>query len=54
MTHLSDKALLVNLSIKQWTAKKLDKRASVEIAKIHGADSRAGRYNKSLLLLKVK
>jgi hypothetical protein len=49
MTHLSDKALLVNLSIKQWTAKKLDKRASVEIAKIHGADSRAGRYNKSLL-----
>lgn len=49
MTHLSDKALLVHLGVSQWTARKLDKRASAEIAKLHGADSRAGRYNKSLL-----
>jgi len=47
--HLSDKALLVHLSISQWTAKKLDKRASKEIARINGATNNAGNFNKSLL-----
>ena len=47
--HLSDRAVLVHLGVSQWTARRLDKRASAEIAKLHGADSRAGRYNKSLL-----
>lgn len=48
-THLSDKALLVHLSVSQWIAKKLDRAASQEVAKANHADVRAGRYNKSLL-----
>lgn len=47
--HLSDKALLVNLSVSQWTAKKLDRKASAEVARMNNADSRAGNFNKSLL-----
>ena len=47
--HLSDKALLVSLSVSQWTAKKLDKKASAAVAKMNNADSRSGNYNKSLL-----
>ena len=47
--HLSDKALLVHLGISQWTAKKLDKKASAEVARLNGATSDAGNYNKSLL-----
>lgn len=47
--HLSDKALLVHLNVSQWIAKKLDRDASKEIANLNHADSRAGRYNKSLL-----
>jgi len=49
MAHLSSKAVLVNLSIRQWVARKLDRRASNEIARLNGADLRAGNYNKSLL-----
>ena len=47
--HLSDKALLVHLSVSQWVAKKLDKQASEEVARANGAVKGAGRYNKSLL-----
>ena len=47
--HLSDKAVLVHLGVSQWVAKKLDRKASNEIARINGADNRAGNYNKSLL-----
>lgn len=47
--HLSDKALLVHLGVSQWIAKKLDKKASAEIARVNGASREAGRYNKSLL-----
>ena len=47
--HLSDKALLVHLGVSQWIAKKLDKKASAEIARANGASREAGRYNKSLL-----
>ena len=47
--HLSDKALLVHLSVSQWVAKKLDKQASEEVARANGAVKDAGRYNKSLL-----
>lgn len=42
--HLSDKALLVHLGISQWTAKKLDKKASAIVSEYD-----VGNYNKSLL-----
>ena len=46
---LSDRALLVQLSISQWTARKYDKRATQEVASNHGVTTSVGRYNKSLL-----
>ena len=47
--HLSDKALLVHLAISQWTARKLDKKATTELINLHGASMDSGRFNKSLL-----
>jgi hypothetical protein len=47
--NLNDKALLVQLNISQWTARKLDKKATHEVAATHGAITAAGRFNKSLL-----
>lgn len=49
--HLSDRALLVHLSLSQWAGKKLDKKASLEIARLNGvADGvHAGNFNKTLL-----
>ena len=46
---LSDKALLVQSNISQWTARKYDKRATEQVAQQNGSASQAGRYNKSLL-----
>lgn len=46
---LSDRALLVQLSISQWTARKYDKKATQEVASSHGVATAVGRYNKSLL-----
>lgn len=47
--HLSDKALLVHLGVSQWTARKLDKKASAQVAAAHGAKGNVGNYHKSLL-----
>jgi len=47
--HLSDKALLVHLGVSQWTARKLDRKASDEVAKNFGASTASGNYHKSLL-----
>jgi hypothetical protein len=47
--NLNDKALLVQLSIRQWTARKVDKKVTDEVNISNGASQRAGRYNKSLL-----
>lgn len=47
--NLNDRALLTQLSISQWTARKLDKRTSREVAISHGALEGVGRYNKRLL-----
>lgn len=46
---LNDRALLVQLNISQWTARKYDKRVTQEVAHTHGASAQVGRYNKSLL-----
>ena len=46
---LSDRALLVQLSISTWSANKLDKEISAETNAIKGVQQSAGRYHKSLL-----
>lgn len=45
---LTDKALLVALSISQWSARKFDKKATDEVNNAHGATD-AGRFNKALV-----
>ena len=47
--NLSDSAVLVQLSISQWTARKYDRKISKEVADSHGASADAGRYNQVLL-----
>lgn len=47
--NLNDRALLVQLSVSQWTARKYDKKVTNEVASAHGTTTAAGRYNKSLL-----
>lgn len=47
--NLNDRALLVQLNISQWTARKHDKKATREVASTNNASLEAGRYNKSLL-----
>jgi hypothetical protein len=46
---LTDKALLVQLNISQWTARKYDRKVTKDILTQHGASMGAGRFNKSLL-----
>jgi hypothetical protein len=48
-TTLNDRALLVQLSISQWTARKLDKRVTADVAAANNAAVGAGNYNKVLL-----
>lgn len=48
-THLSDRALLVQLNVSQWTARKLDKKATREVADANYASRDAGNYHKKLL-----
>jgi hypothetical protein len=45
---LNDRALLVSLGVSEWTAKKMDKRATKQVNDGNHASSKAGRYNKSL------
>lgn len=47
--NLSDKALLVQLSVSQWTARKYDKKATESVAQAYSTSKDAGRFNKSLL-----
>lgn len=49
--QLNDRALLVQLSVSQWTARKYDKRVSQQTTKMYHASAEAGRFNKSLLPL---
>lgn len=46
---LTNKALLAQLLISQWTARKLDKRVTREVASNHNVAENVGRYNRSLL-----
>lgn len=46
---LTEFAMIVRLSVTQWTARKYDKKVSAEIAANHNTDDTAGRYNKVLV-----
>lgn len=46
---LAERAMLVDLSIKQWQATTHDRRVSREVADTHNSDVNMGRYNKQLL-----
>lgn len=47
--NLADRAVLVNLSISQWSAAKSDKKVNREVAQQHGSDESMGNYRKSLI-----
>lgn len=47
--NLNDRALLVQLSVSQWTARKYDKKATQDVATSYGTTTSAGRFNKALL-----
>ena len=49
MPDLSEKEMLVSLTIQVWTARKHDRRISEEVATTHGAAADVGRYNKILI-----
>lgn len=49
MTKLNERAMLAALNISQWTARRLDKKITQEVAAQHGIDISAGNYNKCLL-----
>lgn len=49
VVDLSSRAMLAQLSVKQWTGRKLDKRITQEVNASHGASADAGRYNKVLI-----
>lgn len=46
---LQEKAMLVNLTIHQWTGRKFDRAATASINNLANAASDAGRYNKQLV-----
>ena len=47
---LSTRAMLVSLEINMWTARRLDKKITNEVAKDYGVGAAVGRYNKCLLI----
>ncbi len=47
--NLNDRALLVQLSISQWTARKYDKKATRLVTDSNNSATSAGRFNKALL-----
>lgn len=50
MNHLQDQAMLVNLTVSQWTASKKDPGVSKAVQQQHGAsEKKAGWFNKRLI-----
>lgn len=47
--NLTDKAMMVRLSISMWTARKYDRKISEEVAQREGVSADMGRYNKVLI-----
>lgn len=48
-TTVSNRALLVWLNVRTWSARKLDKKVSAQVNRDHNASSKASRTNKSLM-----
>ncbi|MDR6954151.1 hypothetical protein J2X65_003519 [Ancylobacter sp. 3268] len=48
-TVLASRAMLVSLSISQWSGHRLDRKVTDEVNQQHNAAADAGRYNKHLL-----
>jgi len=46
---LQDDAMIVRLSISQWTARKFDKGVTAKVASEYAVDDTVGRYNKVLI-----
>ena len=46
---LHNRAMLIKLSISQWSARKFDKKITHETNQRYGTDDTAGRYNKALV-----
>ncbi len=46
---LTQTAMLIRLSISQWTARKYDKEVSNKVAETYNASDKSGRYNKILI-----
>jgi hypothetical protein len=47
--NLTERCMLVNLSISQWTAVKNDKQVTREVSQQHQSEEKMGRYNKCLV-----
>ena len=47
--YLAKKAMLADLTISQWGARRLDREITDEVNESHGAAKDAGRYNKRLI-----
>src|ERR1700685_925623 len=48
--NLSERAMLADLNISVWLGRREDKRATEEVARKHGVDSRVGKFTKNVLL----
>lgn len=46
---LRDEAMIIRLSVKQWSARKFDKKATQKVADDYGTTADVGRYNKVLI-----
>lgn len=49
MQGIHAKAMLVDLRVSQWTGRKIDRKATEQVAQMNGIDVRVGTYYKSLL-----
>lgn len=49
MQNLSERAMMVNLSISQWSAAKSDRKVNKEVSLAHGSDENMGNYRKALI-----
>ena len=47
--NITDKAMLIKLSISQWTARRFDRKATNDVIQKYNAKSEAGRFNKMLV-----
>lgn len=49
MSNIAEKAMLVSLTISQWTAVKNDRKVTREVADAHGSQEDMGKFAKSLV-----